>query len=101
MIDDKPDTTVIHVSANDILKHANHGLINIRLDYKNNGVNEVLISCILVKKNPNLTAIVRRFNNMLRDLSEKNGFSLFVTILLQLIIYGKMVFTCRTWEPIF
>ena len=47
----------------------------IGLDCKNNGVNEMLISSILVKKNPNLTAIVCRVNDMLRDLYEKNGFS--------------------------
>ena len=35
----------------------------------------MLISSILVKKNPNLTAIVRRVNDMLRDPCEKNGFS--------------------------
>ena len=80
MIDDKPDATVIHVGMNDILNHANHediarSIINIGLDFKNNGVNEVFISSILVKKNPNLTAIVRRVNDMLRDLCEKNGFS--------------------------
>ena len=31
----------------------------------------MLISSILVKKNPNLTAMVRRVNDMLRDLCEK------------------------------
>ena len=80
LVDDKPDAIVMHVGTNDILNHANHGnvahsIINIGLDCKNNGVNEVLISFILVKKNPNLTAIVRRFNDMLRDLCGKNGFS--------------------------
>ena len=80
LIDDKPDAIVIHVGTNDILNHANHEdiartIINIRLDCKNNGVNEVLISSILVKKNPNLTAIVRRANYMLSDLCEKNSFS--------------------------
>ena len=73
---DKPDTIVIHVGTNDILNHANyedivHNILNIRLDCQNNGVNGVLISFILVKKNPNLN----RVNDMLRDLSEKNGFS--------------------------
>ena len=38
------------------------------------GVNEVFILSILVKKNPNLTAIVRRVNDMLKDLCGKNGF---------------------------
>ena len=35
----------------------------------------MLISSILVKKNPNLTVIVHQVNDMLRDLCEKNGFS--------------------------
>ena len=48
---------------------------HIGLDCKNNGVNEVFISSILVKKNSNLTAIVRRVNDILRDLCEKNGFN--------------------------
>ena len=80
LFDDKPNAIVIHVSTNDILNHANHedialSIINIRLDCKNNGVNEVFISSVLVKKNPNLTAIVCRVNDMLRNLCEKNGFS--------------------------
>ena len=80
LIDDKPDAIVIHVGTNDILNYASHediarSNINIGLDCKNNGVNEVVISSILVKKNPNLTEIERRVNDMLRDLCEKNGFS--------------------------
>ena len=35
----------------------------------------MLISSILVKKNPSLTSNVCRVNDMLRDLCEKNGFS--------------------------
>ena len=78
LIDDKPDAIVIHVGTNDILNHANHediarSIINIGLDCKKNGVNEVLISSVLVKKNRNLTAIVSLVNDMLRDLCEKNG----------------------------
>ena len=72
---------------NDILDHANHEdiartyIINIGLDCKNNGVNEVLTSSILVKKNPNITAIVRRVNVMLRDLCEKNDFSFICNVI--------------------
>ena len=80
LVNNKPDAIVIHVGTNDILNHANHeniahSIINIGLDCKTNGVDEVLISSILVKKNPNLTAIVRGVNDMLRDLCKKNGFS--------------------------
>ena len=80
LVDDKPDVIVIQVVTNDFLNHANHeniahSIVNIGLGCKNNGFNEVLIWSILVKKNPNLTAIVRRVNDMLRDLCETNGFS--------------------------
>ena len=80
LVDDKPDVIVIQVVTNDFLNHANHeniahSIINIGLGCKNNGFNEVLIWSILVKKNPNLTTIVRRVNDMLRDLCETNGFS--------------------------
>ena len=81
LIDNKPDVNVIQVDTNDILNHANHEdiartITNIGLDWKNNGINEVFVSSILVKKNPNLTVIVRRVNDMLRDLCEKNGSSI-------------------------
>ena len=51
LIDGKPDATVILVGTNDILNHANHediarSIINIELDCKNNGVNELFISSI-------------------------------------------------------
>ena len=79
LIDCKSDAVVIHIGTNDVLNHTNHediasSMINIGLDCKNNGVTKVLILSLLVKKNPNLTAIVRRVNDMLRDLCEKNGF---------------------------
>ena len=63
LINDKPDAILIQSVTYDILNHANQedvasSFINTGLDCKNNGVNEVFISSILVKKNPNLTAIV-------------------------------------------
>ena len=36
----------------------------------------MFVSSILVKKNPNLTVIVRRVNDMLIDVCEKNGSSI-------------------------
>ena len=49
LINIKPGAIVIHTGTNDILNYANHediarSIINIGLDYKNNGVNEVFIS---------------------------------------------------------
>ena len=89
-----PDTIVIYVGTNDILNHAKHediahSIINIGLDCKNNSINEVFISSILVKKNPNLTAIVHRVNDMLRNLCEKNGFS---------FIYNDVITTNYLWK---
>ena len=52
------------------------------------------------KKTPYLAAIMYRVNAMPRDLSGKNGFSFICNMLLQLIIYKKMVFTCRTEKHI-
>ena len=48
LVDDKSDAIVIHVGKNDILNHAKHeniahSIINIGLDCKTNGVDEVLI----------------------------------------------------------
>ena len=79
MVNDKPNAIAIHNGTNDILNHINHeiiahSIINVRLDRKSNGINEVLLPSILVKKNPNLTAIVCQVNDMLRDLCEKKWF---------------------------
>ena len=76
MTEDKPDAIVIHVGTNDILNHANHedivrNIKNILLDCKNNGVSEMFISSILVRKN---FSLLRRFNDMLKNLWEKNAF---------------------------
>ena len=69
----------LHGGTNDILTNANHeeiarNIIKIGLNCKNNGVNHVVISSILVKKNPNLNALIRRANDSLRDLCSMNGF---------------------------
>ena len=78
LVDDKRDAVIIHVGTNDILTNANHEeiariIIKIGLNCKNYGVNNV-ISSILVKKNPNLNALIRRVNDLLRDLCSMNGF---------------------------
>ena len=75
MIDEKPNTLASH-EGNDILSQAKYediarSITNIRLDCKNNGANEVVISFVLVKKNPNVTIIVCRVNDLFRDPCEK------------------------------
>ena len=71
--------THTHVGTSDILTNANHkeitrNIIKIGLNFKNYGVNDVVISSILVKKNPNLNALIRRVNDLFRDLCSMNGF---------------------------
>ena len=79
----KPNAIIIHVGTNDILTNANHKeiarkIIKIGLNCKNYGVN-VVISSMLVKKNPNLNALTRRINDLLRDLCSLNGFGYICT----------------------
>ena len=49
----------------------------------------MLISSVLVKKNPNLATIVCRINVMLRDLCENNGFS---------FICNDVIITNHLWK---
>ena len=69
----------LHGGTNDILTNANHeeiarNIIKIGLNSKIHSVNDVVISSVLVKKNPNLNALIRRVNDLLRDLCSMNGF---------------------------
>ena len=79
LVDDKPDAAIIHVGTNDNLYNANYedmarNIIKIGSNCKSHGVNDVFISSILVKKNQALNALIRRVNDMLRDLCVINGF---------------------------
>lgn len=79
LVDDKPDSIIIHVGTNDILNNANdselaNNIIKIAIICKQHGVNDVFISSVLVKKSPRLNAVVRRVNDLLRDLCKTNGF---------------------------
>ena len=79
LVDDKIDAVIIHVGTKNILINANHkktahNIIKIGLNCKNYGVNDVVISSILVKKNPNLNVLIRRVNSLLCDLCSMNGF---------------------------
>ena len=47
---------------------------SVPLNRKNYGVNDVVISSVLVKKNPNLNALIQRVNDLLHDLCSMNGF---------------------------
>ena len=63
LVDDKADAVIIHVGTNDILTNANHeeiarNIIKIGLNCKIDGVNDLVIFSVLVKKNPNLNALI-------------------------------------------
>ena len=102
LVDDKPDAVIIHVGTNDILTNANHeeiarNIIKTGLNCKNHGVNDVVISSVLVKKNPNLNALIGRVNDLLRDLCGMSSFGyiynvlvIFVMVQLQESTFGKM-----------
>ena len=69
----------LHGGTNDILTNANHeetarNITKIGLNCRNYGVNDVVISSILVQKNPNLNTLIRRANNLLRDLGSMSDF---------------------------
>ena len=79
LVDDKPDTVIIHIVTNDVLENANHedivrNIIKIGLECKKYGVNDIVISSVLVKRSPKLNTIIRRANEMLCDLCRANGF---------------------------
>ena len=82
MVEGNKDThTHTHVDTNNltILTNANHeeiarNIIKIDLNCKNYCGNDIVISFILVKENPNLNALNRRVNDLLRDLCSMNGF---------------------------
>ena len=79
LVDDKPDAVIIYVGTNDVLNKLNHediarNIISIALNCRKYDVNDIAISSVLIKKNPNLNALVRRVNDLLYDLCARNGF---------------------------
>ena len=102
-VDDKPDTVVIHVGTNDFLKHANHiditnNIIQIGLRCRTYGVNEILISSIVLKNNARLNAIIRRFHDMVQKFWMKNNFHFVEMMSLPQIIRVKMVCIYRSYN---
>ena len=82
LVHNKADVVIIHVGTNNILTNANHeeiarNIIKIVLNYKSDSVNDVVISFLSVKKNPNLNALIQCVNDLLRDLCSTNGFGYF------------------------
>ena len=102
LMDDKLDAIVIHVGTNNISNHDNHeniarSVINIGLDCKNNGFNEMLIWSIFEILLPLCVDSMTCSEFYVRKMVLVS----FVMVLLQMIIYGKMLFICRAWQHIF
>ena len=94
LVGDKPDAVIIHVATNNVLNKLNHediarNIIYIALICRKYGVNDIAISSVLIKKNPNLNALVRRVNDLLYDLCAKNGFG---------FISNEMITTDYLWK---
>ena len=84
LVEDKPDVVLIHVGCNNVtkdmkdklnVKELSKNIVDIGLKCKAYGVNEVIISSILVKKDRNLTKLIRQVNDILRDECKKLEFS--------------------------
>ena len=77
----KPDIVVVNIGSNDInfqnlqidLNKLSNEIINIGLNCFRYGVREVIISSILVKKSVRLSAMIRRVNDLLKELCETNN----------------------------
>ena len=78
LIDDQPDAIIIHVGGNDVIDNKSNDveiandILQLAENCKVAGVNHVFVSSILIKRNPKLTAVVRRVNDILRDMCPKN-----------------------------
>ena len=83
LINNKPDIVVIHIGTNDIdFRNVDNGaivnntaenIINIANLCKEYGINEIVISSILPKKNMKLSKYIREVNHVLCDLFKINN----------------------------
>ena len=83
LMEDQPEIVVIHIGSNDVT-HENYDHINIGdlaqkiIDIGKqclfNGVKEILISSIFLKKQLKLTRIIREINDVLREKCKENNF---------------------------
>ena len=79
LTDDQPDAIIIHAGTNDIINNNSNedkiakDIVNIVETCKGAGINDIFVSSLLVKKNPRLTAVIHRVNDLLRDYCATNG----------------------------
>ena len=81
--EDQPDIVIIHVGCNDITYNSienidvndlSNRLLDIGKKCKSYGVETVIFSSILAKKQIKLTKVIRQVNDILQDKCEQNGF---------------------------
>ena len=70
LVDDKPDVIVIHVGCNNIYEYADpfkiaNDIIRIGFQCRNSGVNEVVISSVLMRDDLDLNHITKQVNDLL------------------------------------
>jgi len=86
LIEQTPDIAVIHIGCNNIYKDKRNKdqvidkvrlaneIINVGKICRENNVKDIIISAIFVKRNLELSKIIREVNDLLKDLCVLNGF---------------------------
>ena len=84
LVDEKPNTAIIHIGSNSITKSNYHTIhpdelakriVNIGLKSKYYGVGRIAISSILAKSNNDLNKVIKQINFSWRSLCEAYGFA--------------------------
>ena len=98
LVDEKPNTSIIHIGPNNITKSNYHiihpdelakRIVNIGLKSKYYGVGRITISSILAKSNNDLNKVKKQINFSLRSLCEAYGFA---------FICNRNIYRNRLWR---
>ena len=98
LVDEKPNTTIIHIGSNDITKLNYHtinadelakAIVNIGLKCKFYAVGQIAISSILARSNNNLNKVIKQVNFSLKSLCKAYSFA---------FIYNKNIDRIRLWR---
>ena len=83
LLNEKPEICILHIGSNDInfkslqsnnIKQRAEQLMEIGKKCIASGVEHVIISSVLLKRNNKLTNAISEFNTMIRDMCSENGF---------------------------